>query len=327
MKKRERVVAALRGKEVDRPPVALWRHHPEQDQTARGLAGAVADWQNRWDWDFVKVTPASGYYSDDWGGTFEYRPQGNVHGTRTVLSRPVQSRQALRDLKRLDVSQGVYGRELQALRELRGLLTEDVPILETIFSPLNIAFGLMGECLATAMADYPADLRRAMDTITEVTTEFGLASLKAGADGVFFATQMAQPGHADETQFRTWGVPYDQQVLNALRDQTDFLLLHIHGDDIYFDLSVQTYPVDAVNWHTRIAGPSLQDALAQFSGAVVGGLTEDVLTSGRPDGVRSQAADAINQTGGRRFILGAGCVTPITTPTENIEAVRDAIGG
>ena len=327
MKKRERVVAALKGEEVDRPPVALWQHHPEQDQTALGLARAVAEWQTRWDWDFVKVTPSSGYYFDDWGGTFEYRPHGNVHGTRSVLSRPVQSRQALQNLEPLDISQGVYGRELQALRELRSLLDEDVPVLETIFSPFNVAYGLMGDFLATAMADYPADLRRAMDVITEVTTAFGLASLEAGADSIFFATQMAQPGLVGEDQFQTWGIPYDQQVLNALRDATDFMLLHIHGDDIYFDLPAQAYPVDAVNWHTRIAGPSLQDALAKFSGAVVGGLTERVLTGGHPDKVRSQAVDAINQTGGRRFILGAGCVTPITTPEENIQAVRDAIGG
>ncbi|MFQ5592550.1 MAG: uroporphyrinogen decarboxylase family protein [Anaerolineae bacterium] len=327
MKKRERVLAALKGEEVDRPPVALWQHYPEQDQTARGLARALADWQNQWDWDFVKVTPASGYYFDDWGGAFEYRPPGNVHGTRTVLSRPVQSRPALRSLELLDVSQGVYGRELQALRELRSELDGDVPILETIFSPFNVAYGLMGDFLATAMADYPTDLRHAMDIIAEVTTEFGLASLEAGADSLFFATQMAQPGLVGEDQFQEWGIPYDQQVLDALRDHTDFLLLHIHGDDIYFDMPVQSYPVDAVNWHTRIAGPPIVEALSKFDGAVVGGLTEAVLTGGRPEEVRSQAVDAINQTGGRRFILGAGCVTPITTPEENIRAVRDATGG
>ena len=327
VKKRERVVAALKGEEVDRPPVALWQHHPEQDRTARGLARAVAEWQNRWDWDFVKVTPASGFYFEDWGGAFQYPHPGNAHGTREVLSRPVRSRQALHDLEPVDVSQGVFGRELQALRELRGLLSGDVPVLETIFSPFNVAYGLLGDFLATAMAEYPADLRRAMGVITEVTTAFGLASLEAGADSIFFATQMAQPGLVELDQYQTWGIPYDQQVLNALRDATDFMLLHVHGDDIYFDLPVQAYPVDAVNWHTRIAGPPLQDALTKFGGAVVGGLTEKVLTGGRPDEVRAQAVDAISQTGGRRFILGAGCVTPITTPDENIQAVRDAVGG
>ncbi len=327
MTKRERVVAALKGEGVDRPPVALWRHFPEQDQTAWGLARAVADWQKKWDWDFVKVTPTSGYYFEDWGGTFEYRPQGNMHGTRTVLSRPVKSRPALQSLRPVDVTQGVYGRELQALRELRGLLEDDVPVLQTVFSPFNVASSLMGKYLATAMTQYPDDLRRAMDVITAVTTDFALASLEAGADSIFFATQMAQPNLVTRDQFQTWGVPYDQQVLDALRGHTDFLLLHIHGDEIYFDLPVQAYPVDAVNWHTRVAGPSLKDALGKFDGALVGGITEEALVSGLPEDVHAQAADAIEQTGGRRIILGAGCVTPITTPEENIQAVREAVGG
>jgi uroporphyrinogen decarboxylase len=44
-----------------------------------------------------------------------------------------------------------------------------------------------------------------------------------------------------------------------------------------------------------------------------------------PDQVREQAADAIAQTGGRRFILGTGCVTPIVAPTSNIRAAREAV--
>lgn len=327
MEKRERVFAALNGEKVDRPPAALWRHFPEYDQTAQGLARAVADWQRKWDWDFVKVTPTSGYYFEDWGGTFEYRPRGNEHGTRTALSRPIESRQALESLKPVDVTQGVYGRELQALRELRKLLSEDVPILQTIFSPFNVAHGLMGKFLQTAMAGYLGELRQAMDVITDVTTSFAVASLEAGADSVFFATQMAQPALADTEQFREWGVPYDQRVLNALRDKTDFILLHIHGDDIYFDMPVSAYPVDAVNWHTRVAGPSLQEAFAQFDGAIVGGLTEEVLIVGHPDEVRAQVIDAVEQADGRRLVVGAGCVTPITTLEQNIRAVREAIGG
>lgn len=327
MRKQERVFAALNGEDVDRPPAALWRHFPEQDQTAWGLAQVVADWQKKWDWDFVKVTPTSGYYFEDWGGTFEYRPQGNVHGTRTVMSRPVQSRQALENLKPLDVTQGVYGRELQALRELRKLLDDDVPVLQTIFSPFNVASSLMGEFLATAMADHPHKLRQAMDVITEVTAAFAVASLEAGADGLFFATQMAQPEKATVQQFQEWGIPYDQRVLSAVRDHTSFLLLHIHGDNIYFDMPVQNYPIDAVNWHTRIAGPSLQEALTRFDGAVVGGLTEEVLVRGEPDEVRAQAVDAVDRTGGRRIVVGAGCVTPIITPEPNIQAVREVSGG
>src|SRR5207245_277492 len=41
MTKRERVLAAIARREVDRPPVAFWRHVPDVDHTSQGLADAI----------------------------------------------------------------------------------------------------------------------------------------------------------------------------------------------------------------------------------------------------------------------------------------------
>jgi len=38
MDKRERLQRTIAGEPVDRPPVALWRHWPMDDQTPEGLA-------------------------------------------------------------------------------------------------------------------------------------------------------------------------------------------------------------------------------------------------------------------------------------------------
>jgi uroporphyrinogen decarboxylase len=47
---------------------------------------------------------------------------------------------------------------------------------------------------------------------------------------------------------------------------------------------------------------------------------------GTPEQVRTEARQAIEATGGRRFILGTGCVTPITAPRANLRAAREAVG-
>jgi uroporphyrinogen decarboxylase len=39
--------------------------------------------------------------------------------------------------------------------------------------------------------------------------------------------------------------------------------------------------------------------------------------------VRAQVRDAIAQTGGRRLIVGPGCVVAIAAPEQNIRAVID----
>src|SRR2546427_12631112 len=68
MTKRERVVAALGGQPVDRPPVAFWRHAPDVDHTAKGLAEAMLVFHRRFDLDLVKGMSSGVYCGEDWGG-------------------------------------------------------------------------------------------------------------------------------------------------------------------------------------------------------------------------------------------------------------------
>jgi hypothetical protein len=43
--------------------------------------------------------------------------------------------------------------------------------------------------------------------------------------------------------------------------------------------------------------------------------------------VRAEASAAIAQAGGRRLILGTGCVTPTTAPRANLRAARSVVEG
>jgi uroporphyrinogen decarboxylase len=84
MDKRERLQAAISGDKVDRPPAALWRHFPVDDQRPEDLAAATLEWQDLYDWDFVKVTPASSFCLMDWGVDDEWR--GDPRGHAITLS-------------------------------------------------------------------------------------------------------------------------------------------------------------------------------------------------------------------------------------------------
>ena len=57
----ERLQACLAGEKLDRPPVALWRHFPVDDQAPETLAAATLNYQKTYDFDLVKVTPASSF--------------------------------------------------------------------------------------------------------------------------------------------------------------------------------------------------------------------------------------------------------------------------
>ena len=147
--------------------------------------------------------------------------------------------------------------------------------------------------------------------------------LGAGADGLLFSTFLAARAWLTPPEFRELCMPYDLQVLEAIRPRTKMLIHHIHGDDVYFDL-VAAYPADAVNWEDRTTA-SLAEGKARTGRCVIGGIGEPVLLAGRPDDVRAEVREAVASTGGRRLIVGTGCVTPVTAPEANIRAARDAV--
>jgi len=83
------------------------------------------------------------------------------------------------------------------------------------------------------------------------------------------------------------------------------------------------FPADLVNWHDRRTPPSLKEGQARIRGAVLGGLNEwGTLLKGPPEAIRAEVEDAVAQTAGRRFVLGAGCVIAVTTPEAHLKAAR-----
>lgn len=320
---RQRLELALNGDTPDRPPVALWRHFPVDDQVPESLASAVIDFQQAYDFDFVKVTPSSSYCLKDWGVEDVWR--GSTEGTRDYIKRVIHQPEDWEDLPVLDPHEGYLKDQLDCLRIITNRLGPDTPVIQTIFSPLSQAKNLVGgEDLLIHLRRYPAAVRTGLKTIVESTQRFIEAAMETGIAGIFFAVQHAQFGVLSTEEYETFGRSYDLPVLEPARDLW-LNVLHLHGEEVMFETFVD-YPVQVINWHDRDTPPSLAEALTRFSGAVCGGVKRtDSMVLGTPAKVEAEAHDAIQSTGGQRFILGTGCVLPIIAPRGNILAVRESV--
>ena len=163
-----------------------------------------------------------------------------------------------------------------------------------------------------------------LKTITETILAFINEAKKTGIDGVFYAVQHAQFGILSLPEFEGFGRFYDLQILEAVKDLW-LNVGHIHGEDIMFD-EVADYPVQIINWHDRETTPNLEEAQHKVNKVVCGGLKQwQTMVLGDPTSVEAEARDAIAETHGARFILGTGCVVPITAPYGNIMAARKAV--
>jgi len=330
---RERLQACITGDPaLDLTPVAFWRHFPVDDQSPEALVAATLHFQRTFDFDLVKVTPASSYCLRDWGAVDAW--EGDGEGTRRYTKRVIQLPQDWGQLKPLTPSAPHLAAQLVALRLLRRELGDQTPLLQTIFSPLAQAKNLAGESrLLAHLRQFPDAVMRGLETITETTRRFISACMEAEVDGIFYAVQHAQAHLLSIDEFSRFGGAHDLLLLRHAVD-FPFNMVHLHGENIHFG-SVSRYPAEFLNWHDRETGWQLSRARAYFkelgTGALrqafCGGVSQKTLAFGTPEQVRAEALDAIRQTDNRRFLLGTGCVTPIITPYGNIVAARDARKG
>jgi uroporphyrinogen decarboxylase len=323
MTRRERLEATFAGQPVDRVAVALWRHFPGDDQRPADLAAAHVTWEQLYDWDFIKVSPSSSFCLVDWGVQDVWR--GGDEGTREYTRRVIHQPADWEKLTVLNPTQGFLGQQLHCLDLLHGAFGDEVPFIQTIFSPLAQAKNLAGgDLLQVHLRESPAAVHAGLETITRTTIGWVKEALLRGIAGIYYALQFATYRLLSTAEHAEFGEPYDRRILAAVEDCW-FNMLHLHGDNVMFDVA-ERYPAQAVNWHDRETPPSLGEGQRRIQGAACGGLAHwDDLLRGTPAQITAQAEDAIAQTDGRRVIISTGCVAPTNAPFSNLRAVRSAV--
>ena len=322
MTKRKRLEAAIAGEEVDRLPVALWRHWPGDDQNAEALSAAHLKWQADYNWDLVKVGPASSYSVVDWGLRDEW--EGHIEGTRKNTHLPIRSISDWKALRPLDPSKGMLAEQIKVLRLVGEGLRGDTPFIATIFSPLSMAKHLAGnEVVISHLRHSPDALHHGLEVMTESILRFIDAARATGIDGIYYAVQHAAYPLLSRDEFATFGRPYDLRVLESAADLW-CNIVHLHGKSVMFDL-VADYPMAFLNWHDRDTGITLAEGLAGTTAAASGGVSQWTIHQEGPEGMLAEVRDARAQTGDRRLLLGTGCVIMTTTPLRNIRALRESV--
>lgn len=326
MTSRERVWAALKGAPVDRPPVSFWGHAYHRESTAEALADATLERWREGPWDWVKLNPRKHYHVEPWGVRYAY---SGVPDEKPVLSEwPIREATDWAKVTPQPHDQGALGEQLEAVRLVRRALPADVPLIQTVFTPLAV-LGEMTETpeeLAAHMRSHPEFVRQALEAVTTTYERYARAVIAAGADGLFFATvDWASADYITAEDHRTWSRPFDLRVLSAVAD-APFHVLHVCGShNLLFELA--DYPVRAFSWaSTDPTNPSLADALARVPGAVMGGISQaGSLVQPAPEAALEEYRVALDQTGGRRWLVAPGCSIPPDATQNNMRAVRDAV--
>jgi uroporphyrinogen decarboxylase len=320
MTKRERVMAALAGKPVDRVPVSLWLHNFATENSAETLAAETLRLAERFGWDFLKPQSRAQCFAEMWG--FRYAPSGERATPYTMTRAPLTGAADLRRLEPADAATGALGEQLRALAAIRKGVGVGTPIIWTVFSPLMVLPYLLqggrGQ-VRELMGTEPEAVEHALDAMAATLAAYARAAVGAGADGLFYATNMATRELSTPAECRRFQRPYDRRILDAVAS-APFNVLHVCGADALFDEFVD-YPATALSWATVPGNPTLAEAHRRTGRAVVGGLPAKPVIAGLPPAeVETRGRRAIAEMGGRFLLLAPDCSIDPDTP----EAVMDA---
>ena len=325
MTKKERVMAAINKQEVDRIPFSMWYHVPHVDQDPVQLAEVQIKQAHCYDLDFIKMMPFGNYGAHDYGLSCTFY----CTDKRPVLERKfaIDDVKEWTELEPLPGYFGCHGKQLQFARQLKKQLKgEEIPYVQTIFSPLTTAKKLAGPRVFEDMRSYPEYLHQALAAITETTIDFVKLNIEAGVAGFFFATQCANNDWVTEAEYDEFGVAYDLKVINAYKDLTYFNIAHIHGDNTMFK-KIADYPCNCINWHDRWVKPNMLEARKLSDKCFLGGINEKWLSKANPEEVRDHIREGVLAAGSTGLMITPGCVAELDTPAINFYAARTAIEG
>ncbi len=324
MNRVERVMSVLEGRMPDRPPVSFWYHFPPHQVSGRAAIDAHLQHVARWDLDFLKVMNDNGY------------PQANRIGH-------------VRDLASLEVLEGdepEFARQLDVVASLKQELADRVLMTTTVFNawatlrrmvkgpttshlPPNME-GAADTGSATLLRFYredPTALRAGLRIISESLSNFASACIKAGADGIYMSVREDWLGRDQVAQdlYDELIRDCDLRILSATQ-AAPFNMLHVCGHPVHLR-RFSDYPIQAINWADRGAGPPIRDVCGWMRPAICAGADNlATLPNGTADACAGEVANAIEQAGSRPIMIAPGCTyNPDVVPPENLEALRRSV--
>lgn len=324
---RERVLAALRGDVVDRVPLGFWRHHFVAENSAKGLADETLRLQRAFDWDYLKPQPRAQAFAEMWG--LAYRPSTDLAREFTVTHTPLADARDVARLAPAAPEGGALGEQLEALRLIRAAVGPDTPIIWTVFAPVMVMPYLLrggrDQALELCRTE-PRAMAQGLGAIAETLAAYARACVTAGADGIFYATNVARADGLTAAECRRFQRPYDRRILDAV-GQAPFNVLHVCGGAVHFD-EFADYPVAAFSWALGAPNPSLAEGHRRTGRAVMGGLpAKPEIGSMSADEVRARARAAIAEMRGRALLLGPDCSINPDTPDALLHAVGALVRG
>lgn len=322
----ERVQCVLDGRPPDRAPVSFWHHFPPDQVFGRPALDAHLRHVETYDLDFLKVMNDNAY------------PHEAI----------INSADDLASLTVLRGDEPPFAKQLDLLADLKRALGGRLLMATTLFNAWTTLRKLVAPPkrrhnppnldatedarTATILRFFEQDataVATALGTLAASLANFARRCLAAGADGVFLSVRddWLSPPAAPQALYRRLVRETDLTILRAAAAGR-FNLLHICGRPQDFR-AFADYPVHAINWADRAAGPAIREVRGWAAPALCAGIDNlSTLPEGSPEACAQELADALKQADDRPILIAPGCTyDPDAVSPDNLKALCRAVRG
>lgn len=257
--KRERVMRAFSGGEVDRRPFTLWHPFGLTHMKGESLAAAALSFAATYQVDLVRLPTVR---------DLPLPPQ-------TSLDRPHD----LTQIEELSPRAGYWQERLNALNSASKMAEGRVAIFESVSDPLtSLGYVCPKEVLRTCELSHPNFLEKALTTVTDGLKGYLREALKKGhADGLVMEVGSATFEAREKADFERVAKPFLKDLLNFVRGISEApIWLHVAGKRIYLD-PLLDLPHDMLSWSHLSQGPALDRLPKGYKGRLAGGINEQAV--------------------------------------------------
>ena len=328
MTSRERVLAPLEGRPVDRLPLmpitmmfacaqigALYRDYCTD---YRVMVEAQIRTAETFGFDYVNTMSDPAREAADCGAVVEYfdhQPVAIVEDQALLADKTKLARLKIPD----PLGGGRMHNSLKGLALYKERVGRDKMIEGWIEGPIAEGADLRG--INTLMMDFfddPPFVRDLFAFVIEMELRFAREQLNAGADVIGVGDAAASLVGPDIYDEFVW--PYEKKLVDGIHALGGKVRLHICGNTRRILEGMGKLGCDIVDLDSMAPIHEARQKMGPNT-ILLGNLNPvTVLRNGDPAGVTAAIAECHHQAG-TRFIVGAGCEVPRDTPPENLRAL------
>ena len=315
MKRRERVISAIKNEPVDGIPSSFSLHFPKGYEYGDQGVAAHLDFYKKTNTDIYKIMNEN---------LLPYCE--GIHCGNDWKHIPAFSKKDTWMTRQIDMVKGILEKsdsDRFIMGTLHGVVASSLHLIEKTYG-YDMGRLVMPEHLRQNKIAVSDVYKRVADILCVLVEEY----MKAGVDAIYYAALGGEFRYYTDEEFAEYIEPLDKQVMTAIRENGGYCFLHICKDR----LNMKRYEgynkyADVVNWGVYEVPFSIEEGKKLFPGTTsMGGLANrsGILVEGTEAEIQQAVKSIIRSIGKTGFILGADCTLPTEIEYWRVKAAATA---